>query len=441
MKTIKQLKAERDALKVKGLALIEAAQAGDRDLGEAEETQLSAIEGDLEALHGQIAAGEAREERRMRLAGTASAAASPASSIIHSVQVQVGADRATLDPRAGFANVADFARAVRAANPQVPGMQTDERLGRLYATPTGFHRESGANEGYLVPPEFRDRIWEMVFEADNLLAQVDTEPTNANQVNDLTDDWQPWGSTGIRAFWKNEGSQMTPTRADVKPRAVYLNELYAFVTASDELLQDAPRLSNRLEIKAAQAINWKIDDAIVYGDGVAKPLGWMSSGALVTVAKESGQAADTIVADNVGKMFSRLLPSSVIRAQWRVNTDVLPQLVKMTLGDQPIWTPPGSGLVNAPGGFLFGRPIVFTEHAKTLGDLGDIQLVDPKGYYAARKEGGIKFASSIHLYFDYGLQAFRWTIRLGGQPHLAAPVSPKHGTATKSHFVTLAERA
>jgi HK97 family phage major capsid protein len=442
MKTIKQLKTERDALKAKGLALIEAAQAGERDLTEAEETQLSAIETDLETLHGQIAAMEAREERRMRLAGTGAVTASPgAASVPTATRVQVGADRATLDPRAGFANVAEFARAVRAANPQVPGMHTDERLGRLYATPTGFHRESGANEGYLVPPEFRDRIWELVFEADNLLAQVDTEPTSANQVNDLSDDWQPWGSSGIRAFWRGEGSQMTPTRADVKPRAVYLNELYAFVTATDELLEDAPRLSNRLEMKAAQAINWKIDDAIVYGDGVAKPLGWMSSGALVTVAKESGQAADTIVAANVTKMFSRLLPSSVPRAAWRVNTDVLPQLMTMTLGDQPIWTPPGSGLVNAPGGFLLGRPIVFTEHAKTLGDLGDIQLVDPKGYYALRKEGGIKFASSIHLYFDYGLQAFRWTIRLGGQPHLAAPVSPKHGTATKSHFVTLAERA
>ena len=90
---------------------------------------------------------------------------------------------------------------------------------------------------------------------------------------------------------------------------------------------------------------------------------------------------------------------------------------------------------------LLGRPIRFSEHCKTLGTVGDIQLVDPKGYYALTKAGGIKFASSIHLYFDYGLQAFRWTIRLGGQPHLAAPVSPANGSTTKSHFVALATRA
>ena len=71
---------------------------------------------------------------------------------------------------------------------------------------------------------------------------------------------------------------------------------------------------------------------------------------------------------------------------------------------------------------------------------GDIQLIDPKGYYGLKKQGGTKFASSIHLYFDQGLQAFRWTVRFGGQPHLKSAVSPNKGSATKSHFVTLEAR-
>ena len=85
--------------------------------------------------------------------------------------------------------------------------------------------------------------------------------------------------------------------------------------------------------------------------------------------------------------------------------------------------------------------MVLSEHSKTLGDKGDIQLIDPMGYYGLKKAAGVRFATSIHLYFDYGLQAFRWTVRFGGQPHLKAPVSPANGTNTKSHFVTLAERA
>lgn len=434
MKTLKALKSREAELKAAGAAILDAADAAGRDLTAAEEQQFQAVETELKTLAGEIATAEKAAERRRRMDGG-------------SVQVvsgiQVGADRATLDPRAGFSGgLAEFARAVQRAHPQTPNGAVDSRLNAMYqAAPTGYMREGGSNDGYMVPPEFRDRIWELVFEGDNLLSEVDSEPTNSNQVNDLSDDWTPWGGTGVQAFWRSEAGQMTPSRPSTKPRSVILNELYAFVTATDELLEDAPRLNARLETKAAAAIGWKVDDALKYGNGVGKPLGWMNSAALVTVAKESGQAANSVVVKNIVKMFSRMLGDSIGRAHWRINSDVLPELMTMTLDGNLIWTPPLSGVTNAPGGLLLGRPIRFSEHCKTLGTVGDIQLVDPKGYYALTKAGGIKFASSIHLYFDYGLQAFRWTIRLGGQPHLAAPVSPANGSTTKSHFVALATRA
>jgi HK97 family phage major capsid protein len=138
-------------------------------------------------------------------------------------------------------------------------------------------------------------------------------------------------------------------------------------------------------------------------------------------------------------MYARVLNPS--QAIWFINQDAFPQLMTMTLGNQPIWTPPQSGLQNAPGGLLFGRPVRFSEHCATVGDQGDIQLVSPKGYYAVSKRNAPQFASSIHLYFDYNIQAFRWTFRLGGQPHLSAAVSPAKGATTRSHFVTLDARA
>jgi HK97 family phage major capsid protein len=433
MRTLKALKTAEAELKAEGSALLDAADKDGRDLTAEEEALFASIEGELESLKAEIAKAEKAAERRRLMIGSAVAAAP---------RVEVGADRSTLDPTGGFAALAEFAQAVHRANPQTPGNIVDLRLAAMYrASPTGYMREGGSNDGYMVPPQFRDRIWELVFGADNLMAEVDSEPTTSNQVNDLSDDWTPWGGTGIRAFWRAEAQQMTGTRPNVNPRSVVLHELYAFVLATDELMEDVPRLNSRLESKAAQAINWKMDDAIINGDGVGKPLGYMKSGALVSVAKESGQAADTVVAANVAKMFSRLLPQSVGNAHWRINSDVIPQLMTMTLGDQPIWTPPSSGFTQAPGGFLLGRPVRISEHCETVGDKGDIQLIDPKGYYGLRKEGGVKFASSIHLYFDYGMQAFRWTVRFGGQPHMKAPVAPAKGSATKSHFVTLDARA
>ena len=432
--TLKELRQQRSIKATRGKAatteynaLVEKPERSAEEEAKiaALETELSALEAEVSDLDAKIAAKEAADRRAGLF--TAPAAGAGARTVSEPNPETTG----------GFRNLAEFSLAVR--NASVDHV-VDQRLAAL---PGNTHESSGTSgEGYLIPAEFRQSIMELVFDGADLLNMVTPEPTSSNVVRVLRDETTPWGSSGVQAAWRAEGSQMTPSKLDTKGSDVRLHELYAFVVATDELISDAPRLNDRLTRQAARAIRWKASDAIMWGDGVGKPLGFMNSAALVTVAKESGQAADTLVADNVAKMFARILPGNIANAAWLANPDVIPQLVTMTLGDQPIWTPPATGFANAPGGFLFGRPVMLTEHADTLGDLGDITLIDPDGYYAITKQGGgIDFASSIHLYFDYGAQAFRWTFRLGGQPHLSQPVTPARSAATKSHFVALAERA
>jgi HK97 family phage major capsid protein len=165
----------------------------------------------------------------------------------------------------------------------------------------------------------------------------------------------------------------------------------------------------------------------------------MSSDALVTVPKETGQAAKTLNARNVAKMYSRLMVLAGDSPFWLITSELLPELMVMTIGDRPIWTPP-NGYMDAPGGFLLGKPVRISEYASAAGAAGDIQLVSPGGYYAARRSQSENFQTSMHLYFDYAKTAFRWQFRIGGQPHLSKPVTPAKGSATKSHFVTLAAR-
>lgn len=202
-----------------------------------------------------------------------------------------------------------------------------------------------------------------------------------------------------------------------------------------------PRLSDRLTRKAGQAIRYKANEAIVNGTGSGQPLGWFTSSAKVSVAKESGQTAATVVAANVAKMYARVINPG--QAVWYINQDVLPQLLTMTLGNNSVWTPPATGFTNAPGGFLLGRPVQFLENCQTVGTQGDIQLVNPRGYYAITKGGGesIEFAESMHLFFDYNIDAFRWIFRLNGQPFASAPVTPAKGSTTRSHFVVLDTRS
>lgn len=426
---MKKLAERRKALadlQVKGKAMCDLADKEGRDFTDEEQAAFAAIEASIETIKAEIAAAERMDERRRTMAPL-----NPAGhNAVHDTNPEL---------TGGFADIGEFATAVvNAVTAAQRGGAVDSRL---VATPSGTHQGGGsAGEGYSLPPQFRDDVWDLVNGFDEFGPMIDEEPTNAREVKLTADETTPWGTSGVQAYWRGENKAMTNTQLDDLGRSVPLHELYALVTASEELLEDIPRLNNRLTNKAAEAIAWKKNLSIVDGSGVGQPLGWMKSAALIEVAKESGQAADTITSANVIKMYSRLKMIPGDRPFWLVNQTALEQLMTMTIGDKPIWIAP-TGLDAAPGGFLLGQPVRFSEFAETLGDKGDIQLVSPKGYYGVRRASGVKFASSIHLYFDFNIQAFRWTFRYGGQPHLSAPVMPAKGNATQSHFVTLAARA
>jgi HK97 family phage major capsid protein len=89
---------------------------------------------------------------------------------------------------------------------------------------------------------------------------------------------------------------------------------------------------------------------------------------------------------------------------------------------------------------IMGRPVFVTQACQTLGTVGDILLCDLKSYFAPYKAGGVRGDISMHLWFDQGLQAFRWTFRVGGQPWLSTYITPKNGTNYLSPFVSLATR-
>lgn len=427
----KKLQARLKAINEKCTAIVASADSDNKGvMTEEQQTNFDTLTAEYDQLSAQLSGIEKLEAQNTHLAGSAGRAASPAAPAASGVVVEEN-----IDPRNGFHNIAEFASCVRSACR--PGGEVDQRL-QVLGAPANFHTESGS-EGYEVPPMFREAVWELIFAEDDLLSMVDSEPTDSNSVEFLADETTPWGSAGIQAAWESEGAKLDPSKMASKSKQLKLHKLSAFVLATDELLGDAPRLANRLSSGAARAINWKANQAIVEGTGVGQPLGYNKSGSLVVVAKEAGQAAKSLVASNIAKMYSRVLGHA--DTVWRMNSDTLPELMTMTLGDKPIWTPPTDGFVSAPGGFLLGRPVQFSEHNETLGTAGDIELINPKGYYSPMKRNGIEFASSIHLYFDYSLQAFRWNFRMGGQPYLNAAVAPNKGTATKSHFVRLAARA
>jgi len=336
----------------------------------------------------------------------------------------------------GFRNLGEFAMVTRGF-----AMRDEASVNRIQ---NGMSEGVGEDGGIIVPPEFRDGIMKVVEGEESLLSRCDGSTTARNSVMHPKDETTPWGTSGIVAYWEGEAQAAAASKAKFQGDTLRLNKLFARVDVTDELLEDAPQLDNYLRVKAPEVMTSVINLAIIQGNGVGKPMGFMKSPALVTISKETSQPADTVHHRNIVKMWSRMYAPCRARSVWLINQDVEPQFHLMSFRDGtstpvPAYLPPG-GLSATPYGTLLGRPVIPVQGMETLGDLGDIALVDLSKYRALTKAGGVRAETSIHLKFDTDETVFRFIFRLAGQPWWSAPISPRDGSNTLSPFITLESR-
>ena len=350
----------------------------------------------------------------------------------------------------GFHNFGDFAMAVAQANPRISG-NVDPRLRDIRNAPTTFGNEgAGADGGFAVPPDFRSTIMEKVMGEDSLFSLTDQMQTSSNSITFPKDETTPWQSSGgFQVYWEGENDQFTQSKPQLKDEILRLNKLTALVPITEELMSDAPSLNGYLNRKVPEKMDFALNLAIVQGTGVGKPKGILNADCLVSVAKDTGtspvQAADTVRYKNIVDMWARMYSPCRKSAVWLINQDIEPQLYTMAFdpvatSKVPVYLPPG-GASGTPYGTLMGRPVIPTQACETLGDKGDIILADLSQYVTATKVGGIRQDVSIHLWFDYDTLAFRFVLRIGGQPWWSSSISPRDGSNTLSCFVTLDERA
>jgi HK97 family phage major capsid protein len=314
------------------------------------------------------------------------------------------------------------------------------------ATPPGMSETTASDGGVLVPPQFISTLLMRAYDND-LLARTRLFPMSSNvlRIPAVNETSRADGSRfgGIRGYWKGEGPPAQPYSkpglAEVKLEA---NTLILLVRVTNELLEDAAALEVYVNDMAAQELNFKLGDGIVNGDGVEKPLGILQSPAKVTQAAEGGQAADTIVANNIVKMWSRMWAGCRDNAVWLINQEIEPQLYTMTIGtagaNLVVYLPPG-GLSASPYATLMGRPVIPVEFCSALGNEGDIILWDPTTYLTGTRNG-MQSLASAHVFFDTNEMAYRFTFRMDGRPWWLSPLTPFKGTNTRSCIVTLADR-
>jgi HK97 family phage major capsid protein len=348
--------------------------------------------------------------------------------------------------RWGFTSMGEFATAVRGAIVNPSNIDT-----RLTNAATTYGSEGvGADGGFVVPPEWRAEIMKNVDAEDGMLASTDVQTISGNSITYPIDESPAWASSGgIRAYWDGEANTMTQSKPALKDLTVKTHRLTALVPVTEELQQDAPAMSTYITGKAGEVIAFKLNDAIINGTGAGQPLGIMNAPCKVTVTKESSQTNGTIHGRNVLKMMARMPASSFKRSVWLVNQDCLPQMGGLAMdvtkadgtaaGAGILYMQP-QGLANQSAfGSILGRPVVVTEACATIGTEGDIILADMSKYLSVVK-GGLKTDYSIHLWFDQAINAFRFILRMNGQPWLSAAIARKNGSNTLSHFITLQTR-
>lgn len=300
-----------------------------------------------------------------------------------------------------------------------------------------------AEGGFLVHPEFLTDVTTILRSDESLLAKTKQFVVSSNNLTLPKDESSPW-TGGVQANWLGENVQYTATTPNTLSQTSFkLNKLGVLIHITDELIDDSVALESYIRGMAPNAIMQKINESIISGNGISKPSGILSSGFKISVAKEVGQAADTIVARNVIKMFSRMLPASRGNAAWYINAGCEEQLRTMK-DDQGnfIYLAPGSQLNQTPYGILLGRPVIpMLGSLPALGEEGDIVFADLSYYYSIVKSGGMKQAISAHLKFDYDVQSYKFTMRLDGKVPFSTPVTTQFGAYTMSAIVTLADRA
>jgi HK97 family phage major capsid protein len=325
-----------------------------------------------------------------------------------------------------------------------PSPEVNAQLTRLR---NAFSENVPSEGGFLVPERLRAELLRVALESSIVRPRARTVPMDSLRVPFPALDATSNASSvfgGIIAYWTEEAAALTATEAAFSQVVLEAKKLTAYTQVSNELVADsAISFQAFIDEIFPEALAFYEDYAFLQGIGVGEPLGVLhaDNAASISVAKQAGQAADTIVWENIVNMYARMLPSSLGRAIWLASIDTFPELATMALsvgtGGSAIWLNNGA---QGPPMTILGRPVIFTEKAPVVGDAGDLNFID-FGFYLIGDRQAMSARSSEHFRFQNDQTAYRIIERVDGRPWLPSAITPKNSGSTLSPYVKIAARA
>jgi HK97 family phage major capsid protein len=377
------------------------------------------------------------------------------------------AARLNLDPQTRPTNMLTSHRQAAAYNPAAPGAKIDKE----FASAVEFFRAAWhlnpdpdirvkmdrirnaassvvpADGGYLVPETLRSQLLQIALERSIVRPRATVVPMESARVPFPTIDVTSNASSvfgGMIGYWGEESGALTDANPKFGRVVLDAKKLTGFSMVPNELLSDSIiSFAALIESLWPRALAWFEDIAFMTGSGVGQPLGFLGSNnpAGIAVAAETGQAADTILIENIIKMYSRMLPASLMDAEWYCSPETLPQLWTMALnvgtGGGPVML---TNAAQAGPLTILGRPVNVTEKCSILGNRGDIAFAD-LSYYLLGDRQAMSAATSVDYRFANDQTSYRLIERVDGRPWLQTAITPQNASSnTLSAFVELAAR-
>lgn len=417
------------------LAKIDAEQAG--EMTEADETTLAALMDTLKDTKAQIAK---KEEARAALHKEPSAV-SKAGPVFYPEERFKSNNDLAFEKTGNFESLGEFAQAVfDITNRAASALPCNDPRMEQWHNFSAAASSSRGTPGLLVPQQYAQDVTNYSRKLNQIVNLFTPKVTATDSIKYNVNKKEYAATNGVQSYYGTAGSTLTETNPDFEEVTLPIHKQHVYVTVESEVLSDAPRLNQIMMQDAPEAIARLQSRKIFDGMGVNEPLGFMhaNNGSLISQAKKSGQAAATIVSENINQMYARLANKDA-GAFWLASPSAKAALGDLTIGQNAAYLPVQNPLTQAYEPPLKGLPVIECDFCAVLGTVNDLILVQPKGYELYIREG-VRFDTSMHIEFNKDKQAFRWILRNGGGPTFRTVYTPEVGD-TRSYFITLATRA
>ena len=299
-----------------------------------------------------------------------------------------------------------------------------------------------ADGGFAVPSEYSRKIHNVSLEKELVMPRAFVQPMISNSIRipamEIGDHSSNLFGGFTASYVAEEG---TISEADPQFRQMELNahKLTGMLKFSSELSQDVIGGFDQIIRICGDGLSWYRDKAFLKGSGVGEPMGIQDAACTILQSKETGQAADTIIYENLTGMMSKMYAGGFQNSTWVIHQSCIPQLLQLSVAV-------GTGgnvipVMNERNGSftILTRPVVFTEKTNILGDEADVMLCDLSQYVVGLRSD-MRFDTSIHTHFSTDMLLARLIERHDGQPLWNEAMTLEDGTTEVSPFIKLAER-